>query len=144
MAFTGVLAYVAALQVAGFRRVDRFAYNSTFMTGNLRDVAEGFYDALTPGSTPETREKGLSQARDLGLICLCFLARAILGAWAAPRFLITPFGSPSHSYSPSPSSPSAAICRWLPHLPPKPDNAINPPAARSLTTAFLTPLRHRF
>jgi uncharacterized membrane protein YoaK (UPF0700 family) len=86
MAFTAIIAYVAAIQVASFRRVDRFAYNSTFMTGNLRDVSEGLYDALTPGSTPETREKGLSQARDLGLICLCFLAGAIIGAWAAPRF----------------------------------------------------------
>jgi uncharacterized membrane protein YoaK (UPF0700 family) len=86
MAFTGIIAYVAAFQVASFRRVDRFAYNSTFITGNLRDVAEGLYEALTPNSTPETREKGLSQARALGLICLCFLGGAILGAWSAPRF----------------------------------------------------------
>jgi uncharacterized membrane protein YoaK (UPF0700 family) len=86
MAFTGIIAYVAAFQVASFRRVDRFAYNSTFITGNLRDVAEGLYDALTHGSTGETREKGSSQARALGLICLCFLAGAILGAWAASRF----------------------------------------------------------
>ena len=68
------------------RRVDRFAYNSTFITGNLRDVAEGLYDALTPNSAPEIREKGLSQARHLSLICLFFLAGAIFGAWAAPRF----------------------------------------------------------
>jgi uncharacterized membrane protein YoaK (UPF0700 family) len=40
----------------------------------------------TPNSTPEIREHGLSQARALGLVCLCFLAGAILGAWAAPRF----------------------------------------------------------
>jgi uncharacterized membrane protein YoaK (UPF0700 family) len=86
MAFTGILAYVAAIQVASFRRVDRFAYNSTFITGNLRDVAEGLYEAIVPYSSPEIREKGLSQARALGLICLCFLAGAILGAWAAPRF----------------------------------------------------------
>jgi uncharacterized membrane protein YoaK (UPF0700 family) len=86
MAFTGIIAYVAAFQVASFRRVDRFAYNSTFITGNLRDVAEGLYDALSPNSTPETHEKGRSQARSLGLICLCFLAGATLGAWAAPRF----------------------------------------------------------
>jgi uncharacterized membrane protein YoaK (UPF0700 family) len=85
-AFTLIIAYVAAFQVASFRRVDRFAYNSTFLTGNIRDVAEGLYDAFTPYSTQETREKGLSQARDLGLICLCFLVGAIVGAWAAPRF----------------------------------------------------------
>ncbi len=86
MAFTGIIAYVAAFQVASFRRVDQFAYNSTFMTGNLRDVAEGIYDAFTPGASPEVREKGRAQAWDLGLICLCFLAGAILGAWAARRY----------------------------------------------------------
>jgi uncharacterized membrane protein YoaK (UPF0700 family) len=86
MAFTTIIAYVAAFQIASFRRVDRFAYNSTLITGNLRDVAEGLYEALTPNSTPETREKGFSQARALGLICLCFLGGAILGAWSAPRF----------------------------------------------------------
>lgn len=85
MAFTGIIAYVAAFQVASFRRVDRFAYNSTFLTGNLRDVAEGLYDGLAPYSTLEMRERGCTQARDLGLICLCFLVGAILGAWAAPR-----------------------------------------------------------
>ena len=86
MAFTGILAYVAAIQVDSFRRVDRFAYNSTFMTGNLRDVAEGLYESLTRNSSMEAREKGFFQARDLGLICLCFLLGAILGAWSAPRF----------------------------------------------------------
>jgi uncharacterized membrane protein YoaK (UPF0700 family) len=86
MTFTAIIAYVAAFQVASFRRVDRFAYNSTFITDNLRDVAEGVYDALTPGSTADTREKGLSQARALSLICLCFLIGALLGSWSAPRF----------------------------------------------------------
>ena len=86
MAFTGIIAYVAAVQVASFRRVDRFAFNSTFITGNLRDVAEGLYDALIPTASSETREKGRAEARDLGLISLCFLAGAVLGAWAAPRF----------------------------------------------------------
>src|SRR5882757_7639971 len=86
MAFTTIIAYVAAFQIASFRRLDRFAYNSTRITGNLRDVAEGLYEAFTPNSTPETREKGLSQARAPSLICLCFLVGAILGAWSATRF----------------------------------------------------------
>jgi uncharacterized membrane protein YoaK (UPF0700 family) len=86
MVFTGAITYVAAIQVASFRRVDSFAYNSTFITGNLRDVAEGFYDAFTSYSTADIREKGLSKARALGSICLCFLVGAVLGAWAAPRF----------------------------------------------------------
>jgi uncharacterized membrane protein YoaK (UPF0700 family) len=86
MAFTAIIAFVSAFQVASYRRVERFSYNSTFVTGNFRDVAEGFYDATSRAGTPETREKGRAQAIDLSLICLCFLVGAILGAWAGPRF----------------------------------------------------------
>jgi uncharacterized membrane protein YoaK (UPF0700 family) len=86
MTFTAIIAFVSAFQVASYRRVERFSYNSTFVTGNLRDVAEGLYDAASPGCTPETRAKSLAEFFDLGLICLCFLAGAMLGAWAAPRF----------------------------------------------------------
>jgi uncharacterized membrane protein YoaK (UPF0700 family) len=86
MTFTAIIAFVSAFQVASYRRVERFSYNSTFVTGNLRDVAEGLYEATASNGTPETREKGLAQSFDLGFICLCFLAGAILGAWAAPRF----------------------------------------------------------
>lgn len=85
MAFTAIIAYVAAVQVASFRRVDTFAFNSTFATGNLRDVAEGVYDALRTNASAETRKRGRGEARDLGLICLCFLGGAVLGAWASPR-----------------------------------------------------------
>lgn len=86
IAFTAIIAYVAAIQVASIRHVERFAYNSTFMTGNLRVVAEGLYDTLTSTASPEIREIDRAQTRDLGLICLCFLGGAILGAWAVPRY----------------------------------------------------------
>jgi uncharacterized membrane protein YoaK (UPF0700 family) len=86
MAFTIIIAFVSAFQVASYRRVERFSYNSTFVTGNLRDMTEGIYDAITATTAPEVREKGFAQALYLGLICLCFLAGAVLGAWAAPRF----------------------------------------------------------
>jgi uncharacterized membrane protein YoaK (UPF0700 family) len=85
VAFTAIIAFVAAFQVSSFRRVDRFAYNSTFLTGNLRDLVEGFYEATSP-ITPSEHEVGSAQARELGFICLCFLIGAIFGAWAAPRF----------------------------------------------------------
>jgi uncharacterized membrane protein YoaK (UPF0700 family) len=85
-AFTGIVACVAALQVASFRRVDQFSFNSTFVTGNLRGAVEGFYDALSRSSTPESRKNGRIEAQDLGLICICFFLGAALGAWAAPRF----------------------------------------------------------
>ena len=83
--FTAIVAYVAAFQVASFRRVDRFSFNSTFITGNLRDAIEGIYDAIDPSGTPEAREKGRAQGLQLGLISLCFLTGAALGAWAAPH-----------------------------------------------------------
>jgi uncharacterized membrane protein YoaK (UPF0700 family) len=86
MAFTAICAFVSAFQVASYRHVGRFTYNSTYVTGNLRDMTEGIYDATSRASTPEIREKGFARALDLGGICLCFLAGAILGAFAAPRF----------------------------------------------------------
>ncbi len=85
MAFTCIVAYVGAFQVASFRHVDRFSFNSTFVTGNLRDVADGLYQAWDRRASPEDREKGRAEARDLSLICLSFLAGAVLGAWAAPH-----------------------------------------------------------
>jgi uncharacterized membrane protein YoaK (UPF0700 family) len=84
-AFTAIIAFVSAFQVASYRRVERFTYNSTFVTGNLRDMVEGLYDATLPGATAEIREKGHAQALYLGLICLCFFVGAVIGAWAAPR-----------------------------------------------------------
>jgi uncharacterized membrane protein YoaK (UPF0700 family) len=83
--FTIIIAFVAAFQVASYRHVQSFSYNSTFITGNLRDVAEGLYDAIAPSAILEVREKSHAKTRALGLICLCFLAGAAIGAWGAPR-----------------------------------------------------------
>jgi uncharacterized membrane protein YoaK (UPF0700 family) len=83
--FTAIVAFVAAFQVSSFRHVNQLPFNSTFVTGNLRQATEGLYDALNPSATPETRESGRVQILNLGLICLCFLAGAALGAWAAPH-----------------------------------------------------------
>jgi len=85
LAFTAIVAFVSAFQVATFRRVGRFTYNSTFVTGNLRMVAEGFYDRFF-ADTPELRSKGRAQALKLGAICFSFLLGAIAGAFVAPRF----------------------------------------------------------
>jgi uncharacterized membrane protein YoaK (UPF0700 family) len=85
LAFTGVIAFVSAFQVATFRHVGRFTYNSTFITGNLRMVAEGFFDWLfSPFS--ESRSKGRAQAWKLAAINAGFLLGAICGAAIAPHF----------------------------------------------------------
>jgi uncharacterized membrane protein YoaK (UPF0700 family) len=52
VAFTPIIAFVSAVQVASYRRVGRFSYNSTFVTGNLRDVAEGLSRPPHPASLP--------------------------------------------------------------------------------------------
>jgi uncharacterized membrane protein YoaK (UPF0700 family) len=88
MAFTGLIAFVASYQITSFRRVGGLSYSSTFVTGNLRDMAVGLYDAIGPlGPKPdlELRRISLRNARALGLICFCFLAGASAGAFCAPR-----------------------------------------------------------
>ena len=83
--FVGTVALVSAFQVTCFRRVESFKYNSTFVTGNLRDVIEGLYQSMTHPD-PAQRFRGRQKARDLGVICLSFLAGATAGAFLAPRF----------------------------------------------------------
>jgi uncharacterized membrane protein YoaK (UPF0700 family) len=85
LAFTGTVAFVSAFQVATFRQVGRFTYNSTFVTGNLRMVAEGVFDRFFSPDR-DLRSKGRAQAWKLGLICLSFFAGALAGAFVAPRF----------------------------------------------------------
>lgn len=83
--FTITIAFVSAFQVSTFRRVACFSYNSTFITGNLRDFTEGALGQyLEPDANARTQAR--QKAIDLGLICLCFLAGAVLGAVIAPRF----------------------------------------------------------
>jgi len=91
LAFTGIVAFVSAFQVATFRWVGRFTYNSTFITGNLRMVAEGVFDWIfasdtLPGMTHEVRGKGRAQALKLGAICISFFGGALLGAFVSPHF----------------------------------------------------------
>jgi uncharacterized membrane protein YoaK (UPF0700 family) len=80
--FVPIIAIVAAFQITSFRRADTYAYNSTFMTGNIRSAVDGLYDAID--ST--RRRDGLRKFRDLSAIILGFLIGAITGAILAPRF----------------------------------------------------------
>ncbi len=85
LGYTATIAFVSAFQVTTFRRVGRFTYNSTFVTGNLRDMAEGCFDSFF-ATDPAQRREGRAKATKMGLICLCFLAGASLGGFVAPRF----------------------------------------------------------
>jgi uncharacterized membrane protein YoaK (UPF0700 family) len=82
MIFLPVVVMAAAYQVASFRSVDNYAYNSTFITGNIRTAADGLYDAFNP----ERRRNGLHKFRDLALIGAGFVAGATSGAFLAPRW----------------------------------------------------------
>ncbi len=85
LAYTATIAFVSAFQVTTFRRVGRFTYNSTFTTGNLREVAEGIADHFS-ASDPAARFLGRRKAMKLGLVCTSFLTGAVLGALVAPKF----------------------------------------------------------
>lgn len=81
--FVPIIAIVAAYQVTSFRRADTYAYNSTFITANLRSAVDGLYDALHP----QHRREGLRKFFDLSVITLAFLAGAAVGAILSPRLL---------------------------------------------------------
>lgn len=77
-----LLCLFAAFQIASFRKAGPFSYNSTFITGDLRSVVVGFYEALKP----EKRTRALRQGRDMGLLFLFFLAGATGGGLLGHRW----------------------------------------------------------
>ena len=84
MTFTALIAFVSAFQVSTFRTMGRFSYNSTFITGNLRDMADGFTNHFIDPD-PDNRRRDLAKSRKLAFVCLFFLVGAMLGAWQAPH-----------------------------------------------------------
>ena len=80
--FIGAVSFISAFQVTTFHNVGQFSYSSTFITGNLRQAAGGFYDSIF-SSDPVTRDQSRSMAKHLSLICACFLVGACLGAFVA-------------------------------------------------------------
>jgi uncharacterized membrane protein YoaK (UPF0700 family) len=87
MLFVAAVSFASALQMATFRHIGTYSYNSTFLTGNLRDAAEALYDAIVLRKTgsPSDHRASILKARYIGLVCLCFLAGAVAGALAQPR-----------------------------------------------------------
>jgi uncharacterized membrane protein YoaK (UPF0700 family) len=84
MAFTAIIAFTSAFQVSTFRQVGRFAYNSTFITGNLRTASEALVNQFLERES-ELRHSEAAKARKLFLICGFFLVGAIAGAAGAPH-----------------------------------------------------------
>jgi uncharacterized membrane protein YoaK (UPF0700 family) len=86
LVFVPMVAFASAFQTANFRKVHTTSYNSTFVTGNLRDMTEGLFDGLRPSLPPEQRREGRAKGLALAGICLCFFAGVLSGGWLAPRF----------------------------------------------------------
>ena len=80
-----ILSFVSALQIATFRRVGPFRYNSTFVTGNLRDFVEAFFERRA-APEPAARTRASQKTLDLGFICVAFLVGVLFGAWLGPLF----------------------------------------------------------
>lgn len=70
------IATVAAMQNSCFTRLEGWTYNSVMTTGNLRRFAEAFFR----GTMPVWDAVALREARLFGVVCLCFLAGAVLAA----------------------------------------------------------------
>jgi uncharacterized membrane protein YoaK (UPF0700 family) len=79
--FIFIVTIVCAYQVGSFRTVDEYTYNSTFITGNLRQAISALHSAVHGGA----RSKALREFRDLGSIVVCFVLGAVCGAVLAPR-----------------------------------------------------------
>ena len=79
--FIFVVTIVCAYQVASFRTVDKYTYNSTFITGNLRQAISALHTAAHEGR----RSEAIGEFRDLGGIIVCFVLGAVCGAVLAPH-----------------------------------------------------------
>ena len=75
------ISFLAALQSSAFRKVDRWQFNSTMTTGNLRTVAESAFRMIFKSGDPEAEAK----IRTFGAICLAFLGGALLGSGTVAR-----------------------------------------------------------
>jgi uncharacterized membrane protein YoaK (UPF0700 family) len=76
------LSFFVAVQSSYFLRLEKWPYASTMPTGNLRNLAEGSFQALFRGPDPEQARRALL----FGIISISFLAGAALGAFCVSRF----------------------------------------------------------
>lgn len=80
--FTISIAFAAAVQVETFREVNGHSFNSTFITGNLRQMCAAAIDWFFQDHSQEAARK----VRDFSTICLAFLVGATAGGYGAQAF----------------------------------------------------------
>ena len=75
------LSFLVAVQSSHFPKVEQWAYASTMPTGNLRNLAEGVFQAVFRGPDPEQ----VRRAQVFACISVSFLAGAVLGGFSVSR-----------------------------------------------------------
>ncbi|WP_230203691.1 YoaK family protein [Bacillus massiliigorillae] len=76
MLITMCIAFVSSLQIATFNKLDKWSYNSTITTGNLRTAAQASYAAFV-GHDPESRRKFIG----FTAIITSFICGALIGTF---------------------------------------------------------------
>jgi uncharacterized membrane protein YoaK (UPF0700 family) len=75
------ISFLAALQSSTFLRIEKWPYNSTVTTGNLRQFGEAGFNAIFSRTDPDAVRK----AKLFATLCLSFAAGAIVGGFCTPR-----------------------------------------------------------
>jgi uncharacterized membrane protein YoaK (UPF0700 family) len=74
---TVCIAFVSSLQISTFNKLDKWAYNSTMTTGNLRTATQAAYLALK-----ENNNEAKKQFKEFFVIILSFLFGALTGTFS--------------------------------------------------------------
>lgn len=74
---TVCIAFVSSLQISTFNKLDKWAYNSTIATGNLRTATQAAYSAYV-----ENNQEAKRKFKEFLLIILSFLFGALTGTFS--------------------------------------------------------------
>ncbi|WP_338447731.1 YoaK family protein [Niallia oryzisoli] len=74
---TVCIAFVSSLQISTFNKIEKWAYNSTMTTGNLRTATQAAYSAFI-----EKSREAKQQFKDFATIILSFLFGALAGTFS--------------------------------------------------------------
>ena len=76
MVVTVCIAFVSSMQISTFNKLDKWNYNSTVTTGNLRTATQAAYSAIV-----ERDQEAKNQFKEFISIILCFLLGALTGTY---------------------------------------------------------------
>lgn len=76
MIITMSIAFVSSLQIATFNKLEKWSYNSTITTGNLRTATSAFYGAFV-----EHDQEAMRKFKGFTAIILSFIGGALIGTF---------------------------------------------------------------